>query len=109
MALVGTIIALLQPRLLWVFLVYGALASAGLFPTVLSVFWKRLPARGAMWAVVASLALGTPLSIYANVTERPHLIVAAALLSAGVGLIVCLFAGLAQAPTAQTGQPHVQT
>ena len=90
---VGTGIALLEPKLLWVFLTYGALASAGMFPTILSLCWDRLPARGAFWAVLLSLGIGTPLSIYANVTENPHLIVIAAGASVLVGLAVCLVAG----------------
>lgn len=93
MAVVGTGIALLQPKLLWVFLVYGALASAGMFPTILSLFWSRIPAAGAFWAVLLSLGIGTPLSIYANVKEDPHLIVIAAVASALVGLLVALAAG----------------
>ena len=92
--LAGTGIALLQPKLLWVFLAYGALASAGMFPTVLSLYWSRLPSAGAFWAVTLGLALGTPLSIYANVTESPHLIVVAAAVSVVVGLVVCLATGL---------------
>ncbi len=41
MAVIGTGIALMQPKLLWVFLIYGALASAGLFPTILSLSGKN--------------------------------------------------------------------
>ncbi len=93
LAAVGIGIALLQPKLLWVFLTYGALASAGLFPTVLAVFWKRLPARGAFWAIVLSLVVAAPLSIYANVQENPYLIVAASVASVGIGLVVCLVSG----------------
>ena len=89
----GSGIALLQPKLLWVFLIYGALASAGLFPTIFAIYWKRLPARGAFWAIVLSLGIGTPLSIYANVKDDPYLIVAAAILSVVIGLVICLVAG----------------
>ncbi len=49
MAIIGTSIALLQPKLLWVFLIYGALASAALFPTVLSLFWSRLTKTARFW------------------------------------------------------------
>lgn len=94
MAVIGTGIALLQPKLLWLFLIYGALASAGLFPTVLSLYWNRLTAKGAFWAVTLSLILGLPLSIYANIVESTHLIVLSAVLSVAVGLVVCLIAGL---------------
>jgi SSS family transporter len=94
MTIVGTTIALCQPKLLWCFLAYGALASAGLFPTIFALYWKRLSARGAFWAVVLSLVFGTPLSIYANITENPYLIVAAAVLSVSIGLVVCIISGL---------------
>ena len=93
MAFLGAGIALLQPQLLWVFLIYGALASAGFFPTVLSLYWKRLNKRGAFWAVTLSLLIGLPISIYANVTGNVNLLVLSAVLSVGIGLVICLIAG----------------
>lgn len=93
MAVVGTGIALLQPKLLWVFLIYGTLASAGLFPTIFSLFWKRLNSKGAFWALTLSLVFGIPLSIYANIIENVDLIVLAAILSVAIGFVVCLLAG----------------
>lgn len=85
----GSTIALMQPKLMWCFLIYGALASAGLFPAVLALFWRKLTAGAAFWAITLSLIVGTPLSIYANVKEDPHLIVLAAVLSVAIGLMVC--------------------
>jgi len=93
MALIGTSIALLQPKLLWVFLIYGALASVGLFPTIFSLFWKRMTAAGVFWAITLSLIFGLPLSIYANITGNVHLIVISTITSVVVGLFVCLIAG----------------
>jgi Na+/proline symporter len=90
-AVIGTGIGLLQPQLLWVFLVYGALASAALFPTVFSLFSERLTAQGVSWALGLSILLGTPLSLYANVTQNTNLIVLAAVLSVAIGLVVCVF------------------
>lgn len=92
-AALGTAIALMKPQLLWVFLIYGAFASATLFPTILAVFWNRLPAKGAFWAIILSLAFGTPLSIYANVSQNTNLIVLSAIASILIGLIVCLIFG----------------
>ncbi len=94
-ATLGTCIALMKPQLLWVFLIYGALASSTLFPTVLAIFWNKLPAKGAFWAIVLSLIIGTPLSIYANVNQDTNLIVISAISSVLVGLIVCLLFGFA--------------
>ena len=93
MAIIGTAIALMQPQLLWIFLIYGALASAGLFPTIFSIFWKRMTATGAFWAVTLSLLFGIPLSIYANIVGNAHLIVLSVVLSVTIGLIICLITG----------------
>ncbi|MBT3834660.1 hypothetical protein HOF56_00250 [Candidatus Peribacteria bacterium] len=93
-AVIGTAIALLKPQLMWVFLIYGALASAGLFPTILSLTWNRLNAKGAMFAVAISLLVGTPLSIYANVKGDENLIVYAAISSVLISLVVSIVAGL---------------
>lgn len=93
MTVISTAIALCQPKLLWCFLVYGALASAALFPTIFALYWKRLPALGVFWSVILSVGLGTPLSIYANVTDNPFLIVISALISVLIGLVVCLISG----------------
>jgi Na+/proline symporter len=94
MTVVGTGIALLKPKLLWVFFIYGALVSAGVFPTILSLCWKRMSAAGAFYGVILSLLIGMPLSIYANVKDEPSLIVAASVLSVGIGLVVSVIAGL---------------
>jgi SSS family transporter len=94
LATVGTLIALLQPRLLWVFLIYGALVSAGMFPCILSVYWSRLTANGVVRAIWLSLLIGLPMSIYANVKEDPYVIVLAAIFSVSIGLIVCVFDGM---------------
>lgn len=94
MAILGTSFALLQPKLLWVFLIYSALASAGFFPTIFSIFWDKLCSKGAFWGVTLSLLLGIPLSIYANITENTHLIVLASILSVFVGFVVCVWFGM---------------
>lgn len=93
-ALVGTGIALIPGiKLLWIFLIYGALASAALVPTVLSLYWSRLTHRGAFWGAAISFIVGLPLSIYANVTNNTHLVVAASLASVLLGLVICIIDG----------------
>jgi SSS family solute:Na+ symporter len=93
-ALLGTGLALLQPKLLWVFLIYGATASAGMFPTIFSVFSKKLTDKGAFYAVLLSLGIGTPLAVYANLTESVHLVVLSAVASVAIGFVVCLSSAL---------------
>ena len=93
MTILGTGIALLQPKLLWVFFIYGALVSAGVFPTIFSVCWRRMSANGAFWAIIASLVIGMPLSVYANLNEIPTLVVVASIASVSIGLLVSLIFG----------------
>ena len=89
--LCGTSIALLQPKLMWAFLIYGALASAGMFPTLFAVYSKRISGRAIFWAVTLSMLVGTPISLYANLTENPYWIVLSAILSVAIGLLVSTF------------------
>lgn len=94
MTVVGTAIALLQPKLLWMFMIYGALASAGMFPVIFSLFWRKISAMGAFLAVILSLVVGTPLSIYANIQQDPYLNVTAAVASVLIGFVICVIDGL---------------
>lgn len=92
---VGTLIAMIPGvKLVWLFLIYGAIAASALIPTILSLYWKRLTAGGAFWGTTLSFALGLPLSVYATFNENPHLMVVASLSSVLIGLIACLAAGL---------------
>jgi Na+/proline symporter len=92
--IMGTLVALLQPQLIWMFLIYGALASAGLFPTIFSLFSSRVTASTMFWAVLLSIGIGTPLSIYANFSGNNNLVVSAAILSVTIGLVICLISVL---------------
>jgi urea-proton symporter len=90
-ALIGVGIALIPGiQLLWIFLIYGALASAALIPTILVLYWKRLSAKAAFWGPFLSFLVGLPLSIYANFSQNANLIVIAAIVSVLIGLIVCV-------------------
>jgi Na+/proline symporter len=85
----GTSVALLQPKLLWVFLIYGALASAMLVPVFYSLFSRRVTAGGVTAAVLLSIGLSLPLSIYANIHQDTNLIVLSALLPPVIGAVCC--------------------
>ncbi len=41
-----------------------------------------------------SLGLGTPLSIYANLTENVHLVVLSTVASVAIGLVVCIISAM---------------
>jgi len=89
-AIVWTGIALFQPKLLRIFLIYGTLGGAWFFPTILSLYRSRLTSKWAFWAVVLWLLFWLPLSIYANITWNIDMIVWAAIWSVSIGLVVCL-------------------
>ena len=89
-AFAGISIALLKPQLLWVFLIYGALASSVFIPIMLALFWKKLTSEAAFFAITTGILLGTPLSIYANVTSNTDLIVLSALIGLCLPGLVCV-------------------
>lgn len=93
-AIIGTGIALLQPQLVWLFLIYGALASAMLVPVFFSLFSKRVTASGIVAAILLSVGVSVPLSVYANTTENVHLVVLSAVMPPIFGLSACLISAL---------------
>ena len=89
-AVIATSIALLQPQLIWLFLIYGALASAMLVPIFFSLYSKRVTAGGVIAAILLSVGISVPLSIYANTTGNSNLVVLAAIMPPTFGLLACL-------------------
>ena len=67
LAIIGSSISLLQPKLLWVFLTYGAIAGSGVIPIVCSLLFKSISAKALSLSIKLSLALSLPIAIYANV------------------------------------------
>lgn len=90
-AAIGVGIALLKPQLLWVFLIYGALASALFLPAFMALYWEKLTGNAAGTGIFAGFLIGTPLSVYANVNGNTNLIVAAALISLLLSGVVAWF------------------
>ena len=89
-AVLGGGIAMMEPKLLWVFFIYGALAATGLVPTIVSLFWERIMAKDVFIAIVMSLVVSLPLSVYANITENPHLIVLSSVAGIVISGLVCV-------------------
>ncbi len=90
LGVIGTLIALTQPKLLWVFFIYGALVAVGFFPTLFSIFSKYYTAKAAFWSIVLGFVLTIPFSIYANISENENLVVYSAIASVLVGLVSSL-------------------
>ncbi len=87
---VGIAITLTQPKLLWLSLIYGSLASAGFFPIVFGAYSENIPPKALIWSICLAIVIGLPLSIYANILEDTNLIVYSALFSFFIGLPICV-------------------
>ena len=91
-AFLGLVTALLVQRLfpldrLW--WIFNGVASCFAVPTVLSVFWDRLSARGAFWGIVASLVGLVPF-VYGNWIQNDVVTVVSAVGIVGVNLVFCI-------------------
>ena len=92
-AFAGLGIALLEPSMLWTFMITGSITAALFFPIAFALFWKKVTRQGVFWAVLLSLLIGIPYSIDANISDDVDKIAYAAIISVGIGLLVCLVSG----------------
>jgi len=74
-------------HLWWVF---NTIAATIVVPTVLSLYWKKLSAKGVFWGVLVALVVVLPLFIYGNIIDKPVWIVSASLFIIGISTIFCL-------------------
>lgn len=74
-------------HLWWIF---NTVAACVVVPTVLSLYWKKLDARGVFWGVLVAFVIGVPLFVYGNIIDKPVWIVGASLFIIGVSTMFCL-------------------
>lgn len=74
-------------QLWWIF---NSIAACIVVPTVLSLYWNRLDARGVFWGVLIAFVLGVPFFIYGNIVDKPVWIVLSSLFIVGVSTLFCL-------------------
>jgi len=74
-------------HLWWIF---NTVAACVVVPTVLSLYWNRLDARGVFWGVLIAFVVGLPLFIYGNIIDKPVWIVGASLFIIAITTISCL-------------------
>ncbi|MFA6253806.1 MAG: hypothetical protein WC640_00895 [Candidatus Paceibacterota bacterium] len=74
-------------HLWWVF---NTIAACVVVPTVLSLYWERLDARGVFWGVLVAFVVGVPLFIYGNIIDKPVWIVGASLFIIAISTGFCL-------------------
>jgi SSS family solute:Na+ symporter len=90
-------------RLWWIF---NGVATCFVVPTVLSVFWDRLSAKGAFYGILASL-VGMVVFVYGNWVQNDVITVVSAVAIVGVNLAFCV---AMKRPTSQTdaeGSPPI--
>lgn len=86
-------------RLWWIF---NGVASCFAVPTVLSVYWDRLSAKGAFWGITASL-IGLVPFVYGNWIQNDTITVLSAVAMIVVNLLLCL-AFKRESPWTEPGQ-----
>ncbi|MEK7118699.1 MAG: hypothetical protein AAB869_03750 [Patescibacteria group bacterium] len=74
-------------QLWWIF---NTVAACVVVPTVLSLYWNRLDARGVFWGVLVAFVVGVPLFVYSNIINNSTWIVAASLFIIAVSTGFCL-------------------
>ncbi|MDP7477077.1 MAG: hypothetical protein QF442_01370 [Candidatus Peribacteraceae bacterium] len=74
-------------QLWWVF---NTIAASVVVPTILSLYWDGLSAKGVFWGVLTSFFIGLPLFVYSNFMEKPVWIVGSSLFVVLVTLFFCV-------------------
>jgi urea-proton symporter len=85
-------------RLWWIF---NGVASMFFVPTILSIFWPRLSARGVLAGLAASL-IGMAFFVYGNYVQNDVITISSAIAIIGVSLSLCLLL-----PRKTSWGPHV--
>jgi len=74
-------------HLWWIF---NTIAACIVVPTVLSLYWDRLSAKGVFWGVLVAFVVGIPLFIYSNIINNATWIVVTTLFIVGISTLFCL-------------------
>lgn len=89
-ALLGLGLSLFEPKLLWVFFIYGAVAATGFVPTFAAVLIQAVKPKALLVSIWGGFLFSVPLSAYANIVENTDLIVISSLVGPLSGLIFLL-------------------
>jgi urea-proton symporter len=95
-AILGAVLASVSRDIWYVFMTDASIASAGIVPIVLSVFWKRQTGSATFWSLVTGAAVGIVVSIGGHFFDLEVLAALGAPLAVAVGLIVSVAVSLGQ-------------
>lgn len=74
-------------HLWWIF---NTIAACVVVPTILSLYWNKLDAKGVFWGVLIAFIVGVPLFIYGNIINNSMWIVSASLFIIGISTACCV-------------------
>jgi Na+/proline symporter len=90
----GLLVALLVIRIpgfglkhLW--WIFNTVAACVMVPTVLSLYWSKLNARGVFWGVLSAFVFGIPMFIYSNIVDNSVLVVGSSLFVILISTLFC--------------------
>ncbi len=75
-------------QLWWIF---NTIAASVVVPTILSLYWNKLSAKGVFWGVITSFVIGVPLFVYGNILNDPVITVGASVFIILVSTLCCFF------------------
>jgi len=84
------VISIPQFGLFHLWWIFNTIAATVVVPTVLSLYWDRLDARGVFWGVIVSFVIGLPLFIYGNLINSPVWTVVTSVGIVAVSTLFCL-------------------
>lgn len=73
------------------FLLSISIAASTAMPTVLSLYWEKLSARGVFLGILTAIVLGMPAFFYANYIGNDLMMVGSSLFMIGASTLICLF------------------
>ena len=93
-AIVGALLATVSRDIWYVFMTDAAIASAGIAPIVLSVFWKKQTAKATFWSLVSGVLTGVVVSLIGHFYDARILAALGAPIGVAIGVSVSLLLSL---------------
>ncbi len=90
MGLAGVFLAVFSRDIWYVFMTDAAIASSGIVPIILSVYWKKQTSQATFWSVLISIVFGCSTSIAGHFYDLQTLAALGAPIAVVVGLVVSI-------------------
>ena len=103
-AVVGALLASISRDIWFVFMTDAAIASAGIVPIVLSVFWKRQTAAASFVSLVLGAGAGVVVSLLGHFADLKAVAALGAPIAVVLGLIASVIISLSVKPNAGSGE-----